>query len=291
MVGTSLTETFRSQGIPVNYLTTRKTKIESEADYRGFWWNPAQGEIDPACFEGVSVIINLAGASISQRWTEKNKKTIINSRTQSIDTLVKGLKAYGTGELEYVLGASAIGIYPSSYTEYYTEAEQGVDDSFLGRTVTLWEEQMKGFKTLGVPYGILRIGLVMSAAGGALPQIARPVKLYAGAALGRGDQWQSWIHIKDLVEMIIFLAEQRLEGIYNGVSPNPVTNRKLTKEIGEVLSRPVFLPNIPAGVLRLVLGEMAYILLASQRVSCEKIQMEGFSFQFPNIHQALEDLL
>ncbi|WP_445381617.1 TIGR01777 family oxidoreductase [Robiginitalea sp. IMCC43444] len=291
LVGTALTKAFRSEGVSVHYLTTRKSKVEADPDYRGFYWNPAEGEIDTACFEGVSVLINLAGSSISQRWTAKNKKRIIESRTQSIDTLIKGLQSYGTSELEYVLGASAIGIYPSSQTEYYTEANTAVDDSFLGVTVKLWEEHMKGFEELGIPYSIVRIGLVMTADGGALPQIARPVKYYVGAPLGSGDQWQSWIHLEDLSGMITFLVDQRLEGIYNAVSPNPVCNRKLTKEIGEVLSKPVFLPSIPAGLLRLVLGEMAYILLASQRVSCEKIQMEGFSFQFPNIHQALQDLL
>ncbi|WP_445384455.1 TIGR01777 family oxidoreductase [Robiginitalea sp. IMCC44478] len=291
LVGTALTKAFRSEGVSVHYLTTRKSKVEADPGYRGFYWNPAEGEIDTACFEGVSVLINLAGASISQRWTAKNKKRIIESRTQSIDTLIKGLQSYGTSELEYVLGASAIGIYPSSQTEYYTEANTAVDDSFLGETVKLWEEHMQGFEELEIPYSIVRIGLVMAADGGALPQIARPVKFYAGASLGSGDQWQSWIHLEDLTAMMAFLVDQRLEGIYNAVSPNPVCNRKLTKEIGEVLSKPVFLPNIPVGLLRLVLGEMAYILLASQRVSCEKIQMEGFSFQFPNIHQALQDLL
>ena len=290
-MGTALTKAFRSEGVSVHYLTTRKSKVEEDPGYRGFYWNPAEGEIDTACFKGVSVLINLAGASISQRWTTKNKKRIIESRTLSIDTLIKGLQSYGTSELEYVLGASAIGIYPSSQTEYYTEANTAVDDSFLGETVKRWEEHMQGFEELEIPFSIVRIGLVMAANGGALPQIARPVKFYAGAPLGSGDQWQSWIHLEDLTAMMTFLVDQRLEGIYNAVSPNPVCNRKLTKEIGEVLSKPVFLPAIPAGLLRLVLGEMAYILLASQRVSCEKIQMEGFSFQFPNIHQALQDLL
>ncbi len=122
----------------------------------------------------------------------------------------------------------------------------------------------------------MRIGLVMSAKdGGALPEIAKPIKYYVGAAFGSGEQWQSWIHITDLARMFIFIAENNLKGVFNGVSPNPVTNNRLVKEIAKILEKPLFLPNIPKFVMQTILGEMSYILFASQRVSSKKIEKEG----------------
>ena len=135
------------------------------------------------------------------------------------------------------------------------------------------------------------MGLVLSMEGGALPAMVRPVKAYAGAAFGCGEQWQSWIHIEDLARQFLFVIEHGLEGVYNGVAPNPVTNAKLIKEIAEVLNKPLFLPNIPEGLMRLILGEMSYLLFASQRVSSKKIEEEGFEFYYKNVCRSLENIL
>ena len=132
---------------------------------------------------------------------------------------------------------------------------------------------------------------MLSEKGGALPQIAKPVKNYVGAALGTGEQWQSWIHVEDLARLFLFLAEKELNGIYNGVAPNPVTNKRLTREIAKVLKRPMFLPNVPAFAIKLFMGEMATILFASHRVSSHKVEKHGFNFRFQNICSTLEDLL
>ena len=189
-----------------------------------------------------------------------------------------------------MISASAIGIYPSSLTEYYTENTEVSDTGFLGQVVNSWEKEARKFKTLGMQTALLRIGLVLSEQGGALPQIVKPIKNYVGAALGSGEQWQSWIHIEDLAQMFLFIAQKELDGVFNAVAPNPVTNKRLTKEAAKVFKRPLWLPNVPQIVMNLILGEMATILFASQRVSSQKIEKYGFNFQYQNICRALEDL-
>lgn len=290
LVGQELVAQCHAKGYDVNFLTTNKNKLVSEPNYKGFYWNPKLGDIDENCLKDVSVIINLAGASISKRWTASYKQQVLDSRIDTLNTLYNLLNKLAAHKVISIISASAIGIYPNSLDNYYDEEETNVDDSFLGEVVSAWEHKTDEFKSLGLQVSKVRIGLVMSSKGGALPEIAKPVKLYAGAAFGSGEQWQSWIHIKDLARMFIFIAENNLSGVFNGVSPNPVTNNRLVKEIAKILERPLFLPNIPKFVMETILGEMSYILFASQRVSSKKIEKEGFSFEFQNICNALEGI-
>lgn len=290
LIGSEIVRLCHDKGIDVNFLTTRKSKLSSEKGYQGFLWNPEKHEIDLKCFDGVSAIINLAGASISKRWTSTYKKEILNSRVESIQTLYKGLQKIDTSEITSFVSASAIGIYPSSLSEFYAEEETRVDDSFLGEVVQAWEKAIEPLENFNFNFSKIRIGLVISEDGGALPEMAKPIKYYVGAAFGSGMQWQSWIHITDLARMFLFAIENGLEGVYNGVGPNPVTNTKLVKEIAKVIDRPVFLPNIPKFVMKLILGEMSYLLFASQRVSSKKIEEEGFVFDYQNVCRALEQI-
>lgn len=291
LVGKALVAQLRERGDSVHYLTTSRDKIRDEADYKGFFWDPSQDQIDLTCFKGVQLIINLAGATIATRWTDSNKKKIQDSRTNSLATLKNGLAALDSHQVEYLLSASAIGIYPDSLTDLYTEQTPVATTGFLSETVALWESAAREFDALEIPLGIMRIGLVLAEKGGALPEIVKPVRMGVGAPLGSGQQWQSWIHLHDLAKMFVFALDERLEGIYNAVGPNPVTNQKLTQEIARILNKPLWLPKVPAWILSMVLGEMSELLTASQRVSCEKIAMEGFQFKYKNVHQALEDLL
>ncbi|TAI49445.1 TIGR01777 family oxidoreductase [Flagellimonas allohymeniacidonis] len=291
LVGKAITQALHNQGISVNYLTTRKGKIVSSEDYQGFYWNPSKGEIDLNCFEDVSAVINLAGSNIAKRWTSSYKKQVLNSRLNSLKTLRKGIEQIGDSDIISFVSASAIGIYPNSLTTFYEETETSVDDSFLGEVVHEWEKEIDTFKKFDFNVAEIRIGLVLSTEGGALPKIARPVNYYVGAAFGSGEQWQSWIHIDDLAQMFLFVIAKGLQGTFNGVAPNPVTNTKLTKEIAKVLKRPLILPNIPKFVMYALLGEMAYVLFASQRVSSKRIEEKGFVFQHTNVCAALEELL
>ncbi|MFC4094455.1 TIGR01777 family oxidoreductase [Euzebyella saccharophila] len=290
LVGSEIVRQCHAQNIHVNYLTTSKDKLVSKTEYQGFYWNPDKGEIDLNCFKGVSAIINLAGASIAKRWTPKYKKIILSSRVQSLQTLHKGLLEFGSEYIKSFVSASAIGIYPSSVGNYYTEEEQAVDNSFLGEVVERWEQEADQFQGFPFPVAKIRIGLVMAKDGGALPQMTKPIDNYVGSAFGSGEQWQSWIHIQDLARMFLFAVDNTLSGVFNGVAPNPVSNEKLVKKIADVLKKPLFLPNIPEFVMKLVLGEMSYLLFSSQRVSSKKIEETGFSFKYTNVCPALQEI-
>ena len=290
LVGNAITKVLQGYDIPVHYLTTNRQKIVSSENYKGFYWDPSKGEIDTSSFEGVTSIINLAGASIAKKWTPSYKEKVLSSRIDSLTTLKKGLEQIDSTNIEHFISASAIGIYPSSQIELCDEKDPGVDDSFLGKVVQKWEEKTKEFEAFSFNLAILRIGIVLSKEGGALPKMAKPIKNFVGAAMGSGEQWQSWIHIDDLAEMFVFAITNGLKGTYNAVAPNPVTNAKLTKELAKVLKRPLFLPNIPEFIMKMVLGEMSYLLFASQRVCSKRIEKKGFVFQYPNVGPALENI-
>ncbi|MGB5555102.1 MAG: TIGR01777 family oxidoreductase [Flavobacteriaceae bacterium] len=290
LIGGEIVSLCHQHNIGVNYLTTSRKKIVSQEKFQGFYWNPDTQEIDLEAFDGVAAIINLAGANISKRWTESYKKEIVSSRINSLKTLHKALALVDSKTISSFVSASAIGVYPDSLSSFYTEDETKVDDSFLGEVVETWETEMDTFKIFEMNLAKVRIGLVVSAEGGALPEMAKPIKNYVGAAFGSGEQWQSWVHINDLARIFLFVVENSLSGIYNAVGPNPVTNEKLVKEIAKVLKKPLVLPNIPKFIMRVLLGEMSYLLFASQRVSSQKIEGEGFVFNYNNICVALEEI-
>ena len=290
LVGKALVKQCLAQGHTVHYLTTRKSKIVHQINYKGFYWAPKDHTIDLPCFEGVEVIFNLAGASIAQRWSKTAKASILSSRTDAIALLHSTIKTHKF-PIKHIISASAIGIYPDSKTRYYDEKFQGTDASFLRAVVKSWEGSLKSFQALKIKTTALRIGIVLDSHEGALPKIMAPIKLYFGAALGSGDQWQSWIHIDDLVRLFMFVLEFKLEGIYNAVAPNPVQQTELTKLIAKVLKRPLLLPNVPEFMLRIMLGEMHAIALESQRVCASKIQDAGFKFNYLELEPALDNLI
>ena len=290
MVGQEIVNRCMKQGVTVHYLSRSKSKLSSDASYKGFYWDVKNQEIDIACFEGVSTIIHLAGATISKRWTKSYKQEILDSRVNSTRLLKNTIENHQF-PIRHFISASAIGIYPSSITNYYEENFPSVSNTFLGEVVEQWEAAVDELSTLNCLISKVRIGLVLSDKDGALPQIVKPIKLGLGAPFGSGEQWQSWIHIKDLAGIFLFIAQNQLEGVFNGVAPNAVTNNELTKAAAQVLEKPLFLPNVPSVLMHAILGEMAIILFESQRVSSKKIEEEGFKYEFPNLRPALEDLL
>lgn len=289
LIGSEITRLFHENGINLNYLTTSKSKIEKSENYKGFYWNPAKGEIDKRCLEGVGAIINLAGASVFQPWTSSNKEKILKSRLDSLNLLYKTLTE-NNHKVGQLVSASAIGIYPSSPQKMYYEEEQETADNFLGEVSEKWEVAAKKFENLSIRVAIVRIGIVLAAEGGALPQITRTVKYNIGAPLGSGNQWQSWIHIHDLARVFLFLITNGAKGVYNAVAPNPVTNEDLTKEVAYALDKKLWLPKVPGFALKLIMGEMSSVVLGSQLVSSKKIEDEGFNFLFINLRQAIKDI-
>ena len=290
LVGKALVKKCLQNGFNVHYLTTRKSKIKLQENYKGFYWNPQLEIIDISCFEGVNIIINLAGSSIAQRWTKAYKSLILSSRKKALELLHLSIETHDF-PVKHIISASAIGIYPDSKTRYYEEDFQGTDISFLRTVVRSWEGALKAFNALGVKTTALRIGIVLDKHEGALPKISGPIKGYIGSALGSGDQWQSWIHIDDLVRMFMFVLDSSLEGIFNAVAPNPVQQKDFVKSVANVLKRPIFFPKVPEFILNFALGEMSAIALESQRVSAQKIQDLGFEYNFHELDAALCDLL
>ncbi|PWK17791.1 TIGR01777 family oxidoreductase [Xanthomarina spongicola] len=290
LVGKAIVAQCKKQAISVHYLTTSKNNIETTEHYKGFYWNPNKQEIDSSCFNGVDAIINLAGASISNRWTKAYKQKILDSRLQSLQLLKSTIKKDNI-KIKHIISASAIGIYPDSLTNYYEENYQGHSSSFLGEVTTQWEKATDSFLELGILVTKIRIGIVLDNQEGALPQIMKPINFGLGAALGSGLQWQSWIHKEDLARIFVYTLENKLEGVYNAVASNPVTNQELTKVIANTINKPLWLPNIPKVFMSLILGEMHVLLFESQRVCSKKIIDTGFEFRFVNLKPTLEDLL
>ena len=291
LVGKALTKHLLHKGYAIHILTTQKTLLGSDKKLQYFYWNPQVNEIDTSCFDGVEAVINLAGSSIAQRWTKSAKTSILNSRIQSLHVLSKAIKE-GNFPINQLISASAIGIYSDSKTNYYEEEYVSAEDSsFLRSVVRAWESATTQFQEMGIKTTILRIGIVLDAKDGALPKIMEPIEKYCGAVLASGEQWQSWIHIDDLVALFTHTLELKLEGVYNAVAPNPVQQAELTKSIAQVLKRPVFLPNVPEFALKLLLGEMSAIVLESQRVCSKKIQNTGFKFNYHELSAALKNLL
>ncbi|WP_124980870.1 TIGR01777 family oxidoreductase [Nonlabens xiamenensis] len=292
LVGSKVADLFRQHGHQVHYLSTRTEALENQPDYKGFLWDVKEMIIDDSCIEGVDAIIHLAGESVFQRWTDEVKKRIMSSRLDSTQLLLNLLER-NDHQVKHVITASAVGIYPSQQNGESMK-EQDVppaDDSFLAEVCLAWESIGFQFKELGLQHSIVRIGIVLAGEGGALEQMAKPVKLYAGAGFGNGKMWQSWIAVDDLAGIFLYLSENQLAGVYNGVAPQPVRNRAMIETIGKVLGKPVFLPNVPKFMLKLMLGEMAIIVLGSQYVSSEKIEKAGYQFKYPELALALNDYL
>jgi uncharacterized protein (TIGR01777 family) len=290
LIGKKMVSLLKKDTHIIHYLSTSKAKIKHESNYKGFYWNPSNGEIDLAAFEDVSVVIHLAGASVSKKWTRAYKNEIIQSRVQTANLLFKTLQSHPNKVKQFV-AASAVGIYPDDLTAIYNEDDSKIDDSFLGEVTQLWEESTNLFKSLPLLVTTIRIGVVLAKESGALVEMTKPIKYGFGAVLASGKQYVSWIHIDDLVAIFKYVIDHNLEGIYNAVSPYPTTNEELTKAIAKTIHKPLFLPNVPKFMLRFLLGEMHKIVTTSQHVSSRKILDSGFQFQYASLSKSLQNLL
>lgn len=287
LIGTRLTELLLSKGYQVSYLgRTIKTQ-----HVKTFLWNIDEQRIEENAFLNVHTIIHLAGAGISdKRWTQKRKQEILESRTKSTRLLKDELNKR-THHIKNFISASAIGYYGfEDYEKEFVESDKPGKD-YIAKVTHAWENEVDKIATPGLRIVKIRTGIVLSNQGGALIKLARPIKLVAGAALGSGKQYLSWIHIDDLCNIFIkSIEDNSMEGAYNAAAPNPVTNKMFTQVLAKVLHKPLFLPNVPAFVLKIILGEMADIVLNGSKISSKKIQSRGFNFQFKTLESALRDL-
>ncbi len=286
LVGTQLSEQLTKDGHQVSHLS----RTVGGSNYPTFKWDLGKGFIDEEAFAGLDHIIHLAGAGVAdERWTEKRKKLILDSRVDSVRLLYDYVSKLDV-KLKSFVSASAIGIYGGDTGDVLLKEDSPYGNDFLAEVVKSWEAETDTFNKL-TKVAKVRIGIVLSEKGGALPQILRQIKLYAGAPLGSGEQYLSWIHINDLCAIFTHVVSNNLEGVYNATAPNPVTNEVMTKAIAKTVSKPLFLPNVPAFVMKLMLGEMAQIVLGGNNVSDEKIIKTGFRFEYDQLQDALRDLL
>lgn len=248
-------------------------------------WTPASLAQGVA---GVDAICHLAGENLfAKRWSEKQKHELWRSRVETTKLLAGLAAEHGTKRF---VSASAIGYYGASETAEFDE-HSPVGTGFLAELCRDWEEATEAALEAGVPTAIVRIGVVLGQGGGALEKMLPPFRFGVGGPLGNGRQWVSWVHVDDLVALFADLLEaSHKTGVFNGVAPNPVTMKGLAKALGGALHRPSIFP-VPSPVLRLAVGEAAEVLLTGQRVRPARTLDAGFSFSFPQLAGALENLV
>jgi uncharacterized protein (TIGR01777 family) len=289
-VGKRLCERLLQHGHQVSVLSrdaSARSSLPASVDVQT--WDPAGAP--PQLREGTEAIVNLAGESIAGgRWTEQRKARIRESRMQATDALVEAIKA-SSPQPSVLVNASAVGYYGARGDEPLSE-DAAPGRGFLTDVVLEWEHRARAAESLGVRVVLLRIGVVLGRDAGALPQMSMPFKLFVGGPVASGKQWMSWIHIDDVVGMIVWAIENpQVSGPVNAVAPQALTNAEFSKEIGRALGRPSWLP-APAFALELLFGEMAEALLVNgQRVVPSRAQELGYSFEYPTARAALEEAL
>lgn len=287
MVGTALAASLRADGHSVGIFA----RPNSPASRDDVAWNPATGEMDVRSAEGANAVVNLAGASIGEgRWTAQRKDLLRTSRVNLTEQLVRGLATLNARP-EVLVSASAIGYYGNRGDETLTESSAPGTD-FLAEASRDWEAAAMQAENAGIRTVIARFGIILSARGGALPQMVTPMKMGVGGKIGSGKQWMSWVALDDAVGAIRqAIATPATRGPVNVVAPNPVRNEDFTRALASVLHRPALFP-APAFALRLMLGEMAdALLLSSQRVLPKRLLDANYSFRYAELDAALRHVL
>ncbi len=289
MIGHRLTELLLAKGHKVSYLSRKKEKMPK---VEVFQWDIQKGYIEEGALEAADYVVHLAGAGIAdKRWTDERKKEIIDSRIQPIE-LINSYLQKNNIQLKGFISASAIGIYGGDTGDVRLDENSELGNDFLAECTKLWEIHAKKMTNTARIVSV-RIGIVLSEKGGALPKLVQPIRLGFGAALGSGKQFMSWIHVDDLCEIFVkALEDDTMQGPYNAVAPNPVTNQEMTSVAAQVLKKPLWLPNVPSFALKLVFGEMGIVVTGGNFVLNKRLSQEtDFQYKFTNIKEALRDLL
>lgn len=298
MVGTRLTELLIEKGHSVIILTRNvpSTANETYPGIRYMQWDINEAVIDPEAISEADYIVHLAGAGVAdKRWNKKRKEEIVSSRVKSSDLLVQAMH-HTPNKIKAVISASGIGWYGAdtgkSRKHGFME-DAPADTEFLGETCRLWEHHIAPVSKMGKRLAIFRIGIVLSNSGGALAEFKKPIKLGIATILGTGNQNISWIHIDDLCNLFIEAIEnETMQGVYNAVAPETVTNKHLILALAKGMRGSFFIPfHIPAFLLKWILGEMSIEVLKSAKVNSFKIQSAGYHHAYPTLGKALKQLL
>lgn len=288
-IGSLMADFLHRQGHEVGLLSRSE---KNDGTFKTYKWNIKDNYLDPEALESCDYIIHLAGAGIADKaWTAGRKKEIIESRVLSTDLLYNQVKKHKT-PLKAFISASAVGYYGQvTSNKNFTEKDKSAND-FVGKTCFLWEQAAEQFEDLGIRTVRLRIGVVLMEKGGALEKMVQPIRMGFGSPLGSGKQYIPWIHVDDLIGMFYkALTSDDMSGAYNAVAPEPANNADFTRILARVLNKKLWLPNVPAFVLKALLGDRASLVLKGSRVSSQKIESTGFTFKYTSLEPALKNLL
>lgn len=289
-VGNHLAKNLIEQGHEVVGLSRNPEKAAANHDPKLTWfqWRPEQELPSEESLAGVDAVINLVGENIAaKRWSEDQKKKILNSRIKSTKNLIKAINQYRPN-LKALVNASAVGIYQKNLNETINE-QSTLDNDFLAEVCQEWENSTLELSST-IRKVIIRIGVVMGTDGGALARLLPIFKLGGGGPIGNGMAYMPWIHVKDLARLLSEAAtDEKFEGVYNGVAPKSATNLEFTKALASSINRPAFFP-VPPVMLKLVFGEMSSVILDGQKVMPQRAIDVGFKFNYPNINEAMKNL-
>ena len=295
LIGKALSQRLQGEGHQVAGFSRSPERARDLAVDELYKWEPVAGPPPTPAFDGVDAVVHLAGEPIAEgRWSDERKKAIRDSRVLSTRHLVEGMRSAPAKPSVFVSG-SAVGIYGDRGDEMLEEDATPSSD-FLGKICQEWEAEAAAADPLGIRTVVMRTGVVLSKDGGALSKMLPAFRMGVAGPLGNGRQWFPWIHIDDIVGLFHFaLTNPSLVTFpgalpMNGTAPGVVTNAEFTKELGAVLHRPAFIP-VPEFGLKLLFGEMAVVLTASQRAVPKAAQEAGYKFQYPELTPALENLL
>jgi len=292
-IGRRLVARLLEQGDQVLVLTRRPEQarriLGESPNLKLLPYDPYQPQAWAAALEGYEGIVNLAGEPLaSSRWTEAKKKEIRRSRVETTQALVQALASLNP-KPQVMISSSAVGYYGSHPEgDPLTETDPPAQD-FLAEVCQAWEAAARPVEELGIRLAILRTGIVLGPDGGALGQMLAPFQFFIGGTIGSGKQWLSWIHREDWVSLVCFLLEQG-SGVFNATAPNPVQMEEFCRTLGQVLGRPSWLP-VPELALELLLGEAAQVVLTGQKVIPQAALQIGFTFQYPQLKEALRQIL
>ncbi len=291
-IGRVLVKQLLAKGHHVAVLTRDPRAAKSIIhDYVDFiWWDGKDTDSWAGRLNGVDAVINLTGESIvKRRWSKKQKSRIVGSRIRATQAIVRAIEKVERRP-SVLINASAVGYYGNVEEGDVTEAHpQGA--GFLAETCEQWEIQARAVEKLGVRLVLMRTGVVLEEGGGAIEKILPPFRMFLGGPLGSGRQWFPWVHRTDVVHAILFALEHaNIQGAINVAAPESVTMKQFCTTLGKVMGRPSWVP-VPAFALRMVMGEMAGMLLTGQKAVPRKLQEAGFIFEYPKLQGALEAIL
>lgn len=287
-VGRALTKLLQDEGHEIIVLTRGVSKREKGITYVQWLIEGSRPENE---LDEVDAFVNLAGVSLNDgRWTKKQKKAIYTSRMEATLEIVRIMEGLAK-KPKVLVNASAVGIYPTSSVNVYSEKSTDYATDFLGWTVRDWERHAKRAEKLGVRVALARFGVILGRDSGALPSMLLPYKMFVGGTIGSGAQWLSWVHVEDVARALYFaITNESISGPFNVTAPNAVRMKEFGETIAKVMNRPHWMP-VPSFAMQLALGEQSVLVLEGQHVLPTVLETQNFEFKYPHLDEALKNLI